>query len=151
MPTVHMLIGIPGSGKTTFGRKLQKELNIPIISTDATRNLHPTWKEDKIWPEVYRLCAELLSSKQDFIFDATNITPEVRKTFRERVKPTGVDYDIAAYYIKADWHECYKRITIRNTIPGERYFPLDLVEDYGRRLIPPSEDEGFIFIKEIDE
>ena len=151
MPTVHMLIGIPGSGKTTFGRKLQKELNCPIVSSDAVRNMHPTWKEDLIWPEIFRLCTEILASNSDLIFDATNITPEVRRRFRERVRPSNIEYDVAAYYIKADWQECYRRIEKRNTMPNERYFPLDKVIDYYHDLIPPTKEEGFIFIKEIEE
>lgn len=151
MSIVHMLVGIPGSGKTTYAKQLQAELNCRIISTDTIRNLHPTWNETLIWPEVYRLCAEIIANGEDLIYDATNVTPNVRKRFKDKLEPYHVNYDIGVYYFSTDWHVCYERIQQRNTMDGERYFPLDKVEDYGNMIIPPTDDEGFLFIKTISK
>ena len=34
-------------------------------------------------------------------------------------------------------------------MPGERYLPLEVVESYGKRVIKPTLDEGFVFIKTV--
>ena len=59
MAKVHLMIGIQGSGKSTFSNQLSKKENIMIVSTDRVRQANPDWPEENIWPEVYRLCAEL--------------------------------------------------------------------------------------------
>ena len=92
MALVHMMVGIPGSGKSTYSNKLHKEFGYPIVSTDVVRTLHPDWEESLIWPEVYRLCAEYLSNNQDIIYDATNITPKVRNRFCEEVNKIYAKY-----------------------------------------------------------
>ena len=86
LPTVYMLVGIPGSGKTSYAQKLAKEKVCPIISTDAIRNLHPDWDETLIWKLI--VSAEILSRGEDLIFDATNTTPNVRKRFKKNLNPT---------------------------------------------------------------
>ncbi|NLB11506.1 ATP-binding protein [bacterium] len=149
LPTVYMLVGIPGSGKTSYAQKLAKEKVCPIISTDAIRNLHPDWDETLIWPETYRICAEILSRGEDLIFDATNTTPNVRKRFKEKLEPYKLSYQIAAYFFPTPWEICYERIEKRNKMAGERYFPLDKVKSYADTIIAPSLDEGFIYIEEI--
>ena len=53
-----MLIGIPGSGKSTYSKKVlsSKLDNAILVSSDQTRNDNPELTEDEIWPEIYRLC-----------------------------------------------------------------------------------------------
>ena len=85
MAKVHLMIGIQGSGKSTFSNKLSNEKNIQIVSTDKVRSAHPDWKEELIWPEVYRVTASLIKNNQDVIFDATNITVKVRTRFLDNV------------------------------------------------------------------
>lgn len=145
-----MLVGIPGSGKTTYGRTLKEELKCLMISSDEVRNLHPTWDEVLIFPEVYRLIAIELEQGHDVIFDATNVTPKVRARLKEKLEPYHVDYKVGCYYFPTPWKECYKRIEKRNTIEGERFFPLDAVEGYATTIVAPTKDEGFIFVKTID-
>lgn len=149
MATVHMLIGIPGCGKTTFAKQLQKEINCEIVSTDIVRTLHNDWQEEAIWPEVYRLSYTILKSNKDMIFDATNITPKVRKRFIDNVKEYEVNFDVGAYYFTTPVNECIKRVNIRNDLPNERYLPIDVISSYGEKLIIPTIEEGFVFIKHI--
>ena len=89
MSTLHMLVGIQGSGKSTYAKKLSKEFNAPIISSDIIRNLHPDWEEALIFPEVYRLCSEYLKQGIDVIADSTSITPKVRARYIETITSSG--------------------------------------------------------------
>lgn len=150
MAIVYMMIGIPGLGKTTYARKISKEKGLPIISTDEVRNMHPNWEEAKIWPEVYRLCGEYLKAGQSIIFDATNITPAVRKRFIENVQTYYQNFDLYAYVMKASLNDCLTRVEKRNLDPNERYLPLDVIPSYYHKLIEPTYEEGFTKIKIIN-
>ena len=148
---VHLLIGIPGSGKTTYSKILQEELHCDVISSDKVRDNHPEMTEDKIWPEIYRLVSVDLKNNRDVIFDATNITPKVRRRFKDNVEALGVEVKWGAYYIMADEQECIERVKIRNTKEGERFLPIEVISSYFKSIIPPTMDEGFEFIKYIKD
>lgn len=144
MATVHMMIGVQGSGKSYYSKKINKEFGYPIISTDAIRMLHPDWEESLIWPEVYRLCAEYLSNGQDVIYDATNITPKVRNRFRDSVNVHFKDYNVKAYFFEVDLEVCIERVEKRNKIPGNLFLPTEVIASYKERMIEPLKEEGFI-------
>ena len=105
MATVHMLIGIPGSGKSTYCNNvlIKKYPNAVFIASDIVRNNNPTMKEEEIWPEIYRLCSTSLLNGLDIIYDATNITPKVRKRLVTSLEPYNVKYDMIAYYFPIDY------------------------------------------------
>ena len=148
MKTLHMLIGIPGSGKSTYTKEvLSKQIDDAIlVSSDETRNQNPDLNEDQIWPEIYRLCAKALSENHNLIFDATNITPKVRKRFFDEIEKRGIpfdSYDKIAYFFIADPQLCIERVTIRNQNPKERYLPLEVITNYFQNIIEPTKEEGF--------
>lgn len=152
MATIHLLIGIPGSGKSTYARKLSKEKNIEIVSTDLMRQKHPDWKEEMIWPAVYERCAVVLMSHQDVIFDATNITPKVRKRFVDNINlyyHSDEPYQIGAYYFDINPQICQNRVIKRNEDCNELYLPPEVPLSYAEKVIPPSFEENFVFIKTI--
>ncbi|MDD2492978.1 MAG: serine hydrolase [Bacilli bacterium] len=151
MSTLHMMIGIQGSGKTTYTKKLSEEFGAKIVSSDLVRTLHPDWSEEKIFPEVYRLCAEYLQSGMDVVADSTSITPRVRKRYVDAVKVYGVDFDLVAHYFTIPYEVCCQRVRQRNLNPQERYLPLPVIVSYLSRMVPPTLAEGFKEIKTIDQ
>ncbi len=144
---IHLLVGVPGSGKSTFSKDLRKELNCDVISTDTVRNENPDWDEPKVWNEVYRRAAEALKKNIDVIFDATNPTEKVRKRFIDEVSKHDAEVVMGAYFFDTPWEECQRRVIVRNTMPGERYLPPEVVESYGRSVTVPKLEEGFKFVK----
>ena len=151
MATVHMLVGIPGSGKSTFAQGLSKELSCSIVTTDGIRMEHPDWEERLVWPEVYRRLAVEILAGRDVIYDATSVTPNVRNRFFTRLyeQVEKGSFDVGAYFFPTPAEVCYKRIEKRNQDPNEHFFPLDKVESYASTMIPPTVEEGFVFVKEI--
>ena len=150
MAKVHLMIGIQGSGKSTFSSQLSKEYNIQIVSTDKVRQLHPDWKEELIWPEVYRLTAEIIKSGNDVIFDATNITVKVRDRFLtnvlvhfENCNANNLPFEYIAYLFKVDPQLCFERVSKRNNDPNELYLPPEVVFSYHERLVEPTFEEPF--------
>ncbi len=147
---VHMLIGIPGSGKSTFAKTLSATLKCDIASTDKVRKDNPKWKEEQVWPEVYRLCAEALKDGKDIIFDATNITPKVRERFVSEVEKYGVKMVMGAYYFNTSKEECFSRVVERNKLADSLFLPPEVVYSYGEKIVFPTLEEGFCFIKTIE-
>lgn len=146
MATLHMLVGIPGSGKSTYCRNYlsKKYPNAIVIASDIVRDNNPHLKEEDIWPEIYRLCGTALKRGEDIIYDATNITPNVRNRFFNKLaEHDAVDYRKIAYYFTTDTKICEKRVSIRNTLPNERFLPVDVVAGYGQKIIMPTLEEGF--------
>ena len=81
-----VITGLPGTGKTTLGRKLAKELNIPLISKDDIKELlfnDLGWK-DREWSKkigrasydiFYLITESILKAKKSLIIE-TNFDPE---------------------------------------------------------------------------
>ena len=53
MNTIHLMVGIQGSGKSTFSKKLSEQLNIIIASTDEVRKQNKGIDEQLVWPLAY--------------------------------------------------------------------------------------------------
>lgn len=150
MCTIHLMVGIQGSGKTTFAKQLAIEKKIQLISTDIIRETHPKTPEKDIWPLAYQLCAEELNQGRDVIFDATSITPGVRSRLKEEVQHYCNAFDIGCYFFLPDLAVCKERVLLRNLLQTEHHLPVEVVEQYYNRLIPPTIEEGFRFIKTMD-
>lgn len=151
MNTIHLMIGIQGSGKTTFSKRLSKSLNIEIVSTDLIRKEMSEILEEQVWSMVCQNCASKLAKGKDVIFDATNITPKVRTRLKENVKQIYPDFSIGCYFFDVNPSICVKRVEKRNTMMGELYLPTEVIYSYYHKTVPPTFDEGFIFIKIVNE
>lgn len=143
MAKLIMLIGIQGSGKTTYSKKLMEDYNAKVISTDRVRQTCIGIEEKDVFPTVYKLCAEEIKQKHNVILDATHITPKVRKRSFDALDQHGIQYEKVAVYLNTPVEECLRRVEIRNKDPKELFIPLEVIESYGKNLIPPSKEEGF--------
>lgn len=146
---IHMLVGIQGSGKSTYALELSKELNCEIVSTDSVRKMGVP--EQDVWKVVYQKCAEALNNNIDVIYDATNITPKVRQRLFDEIIKLQATPIVGVYYIDTDVKTCYERVKIRNTKEGELYLPEEVVYSYHSKLIIPTFEEDFVFIKTIKD
>lgn len=144
---VHMMIGIQGSGKTTFSNELAKSINAEIVSTDLVRIANPGISEDLVWPYVYKKVAECIKAEKEVIFDATSITPKVRKRFIDNVELHNVKCEIIAYFFDVDKNICAARVEKRNNDNTQINIPIEVIYSYSERLVPPTLEEGFIAIK----
>ena len=149
MAKLIMMIGIPGSGKTTYSKDLSKEYNAKVISSDKVRQTIVGIKENDVFPTVFKLCIEELKENRNVILDATHITPKVRKRTFDALDEFNVPYEKVAVYVDTPVDVCVRRVEKRNQDPNELFLPLEVIASYGNNIIPPSLSEGFIDIKVI--
>lgn len=151
MNTIHLMVGIQGSGKSTLSKKLSQELEIIISSTDEVRKQNVGIKEELVWPLAYEMCANELKKGKDVIFDATSITPKVRARLINNIKEYYDSFEVGCYFFQVNPEICKQRVSVRNTIEGELYLPVEVIDSYHERLVKPTLDEGFKFIKVVNE
>jgi len=97
--TVHMLSGIAGSGKDSFIKNCYP--NLPMISLDNIRRemgVSPTDKKGngRVYQEAKERCKVLMRERKDFVFNATNLTRDMRgkwlNLFHEYSGKVVIDY-----------------------------------------------------------
>ncbi len=148
---IYMLVGIQGSGKSTFAKKLSEEKKIGIISTDHVRKMNPGIEEKLVWPTVYKQIYVACRHGVDAIFDATSITKKVRKRFFDEVEYLGITPEVGVYNFVTPVDECVRRVEERNKNPNELFIPPEVVIKYAETKEEPTLDEGFVFIKTVKD
>ena len=143
MAKIIMLIGIPGSGKTTYSKELSNKYDAKVVSTDKVRQTFVGIDEKEVFPTDYRLCIEEIKEGKNVILDATHITPKVRKRSFDALDEYGVLYEKVAVFIDTSIEECARRVEQRNKNPNELFLPVEVVYSYGKNIIPPTKEEGF--------
>lgn len=141
MKNIHMMIGIPGSGKSTFASKLGKEKNYKIVSTDNIRK--DNISENDVWIKVYDNICNILKDNDDCIFDATNITKKVRDRFINNLQKKIREFNLYGYYMPTFYKECVKRVELRNKDKDSLYLPISVIYSYNKSIYPPTYEENF--------
>ena len=125
-PTMVIMIGIPGSGKSTFCD--EKFPGWRVISLDILRTRH---RED-------RLLADTVASRLSCVIDNTNVSRAERAKFIAAGKAAG--YRIVGYYLRSNLAECLKRNAQRT---GKARIPDAGVRGRAAQLELPGYTEGF--------
>jgi predicted kinase len=139
-----LLIGLPGSGKSTFARSL----NSRIISTDTIRAqlfgdaaIQGSWL--KVWLEVrsqfHHAASAIVSGEIEFaIYDATNAVRKQRRAAIALARKAGFTH-IIGVWINPPIEVCLERNRRRS-----RQVPEEVIDRMARRLYgaPPMREEG---------
>ena len=120
------MIGIPGSGKSTFCT--EKFPGWRVISLDILRTRH---REEQ-------LLADTVASRLPCVIDNTNVSRAERAKFITAGKAAG--YRIVGYYLRSNIDECLKRNALRT---GKARIPDAGVRGRAAQLERPGYAEGF--------
>jgi len=139
--TIHVLVGLPGSGKTTFYGACKAFQGAVRISLDDLRqqctgqDFVPGFEPwVKAWVDV--TVPYLLAHGQSVVLDATNISRAIREKSVRDAKAAGVH--AVCWLIDVPNIEAWRRNAERERFVGE-----DVFEGMAERFERPSAEEGF--------
>ncbi|WP_299488719.1 ATP-binding protein [Acaryochloris sp. IP29b_bin.137] len=147
----HFLVGIPGSGKTTFAHQLRELIpHSIVISPDQIREqlfgaeiIQGDWQE--ISQCISHQIGEAVQSKSSIIYDATNIRASWRRDFLEEYSTLRLKW--LCWHLSTPIKVCIHRNQSRS-----RNVPIDVIIQYAKYLneTPPTESEGFIRLVQVN-
>ena len=133
---VLLLSGLPGTGKDTWIRQNVQEL--PMISLDDIRrelSAAASGEQAKVIHTAQERARTLLRSKRPFVWNATNITPEIRAGQISLFERYGARVRIV--YLEAPW----ETELARNEGRREKV-PHSAIENLLAKTVPPMPDEA---------
>jgi predicted kinase len=150
MATLHLMVGLPCSGKTTLARQLEDKYSALRLTTDewhnrlfgqdATDKQHDARHvlfESLLW----EVASRVLTLGVDVILDFGFWGRSERDDFRSRAKSLGVDFKI--HYTYAPEEVLLKRLVERNAqVPdGVFQIPETSLKKWFLIFEPPSKEE----------
>ena len=150
MATLHLMVGLPCSGKTTYARQLAREVNallltldvwhLKLFGDDVGHDIHDE-RHESIEKLMWDVANHVLVMGGDVILDFGCWTRVERDDYRNRTKKLGANFKL--HYMDVPYSELYRRLEIRNCTPTKGVFviPKTEMDKYVTIFQPPTEDE----------
>ena len=138
MATLHLMVGLPCSGKTTFAQKLEREESalrltpdewqIPLFGQDAEQPEHDA-RHTLIETMLWNIASRALELGTSVILDFGFWAREEREDYRSRAKQLGASSEV--HFLDVTPDELMHRLAVRNSqfsqasfyIPEEKMKP----------------------------
>ena len=140
-PKLYMMVGIPGSGKSTYAKNhLQNEDTIIVNSDQIRAELFGDEKIQKnpkrVFAILYKRVRKLLLSGKNAVIDATNTSRKYRAITLASFKD--IDCEKIAILVETPLEMCYKFDKMR-----DRHVSKRVIDKFAREMEIPMLDEGF--------
>jgi predicted kinase len=158
-PTVHVICGFIGSGKTTFAKKLEQQTGavritkdewlIRLIGNDPTIDGFAEY-DHKICGLSRELAFYLVEKGVDVIIDEGFWARDERAEIRKQIVSLGAEHVL--YYLDTPLETIRERVSRRNVSPTEDSFMIsrELLDGYLSDWQPPDEDEGYVAVSAME-
>lgn len=150
MPTLHLMIGLPCSGKTTYAKALAEreralrftpdEWHLRLFGDDAESDAHDR-RHTEIERIMWDVASDALRLGVNVVLDFGLWAREERDDFKRRAAELGAECRL--HYMDVSRDELFRRLheRNRNPPPGAFVIPNEYMESYIRVFQPPGEDE----------
>ena len=141
-PTLVVMVGLPGSGKSTIAKQLAEDNpNTYIFSSDAYREKlcgdeNDQSNNDLVFRTLHKDLRESLLVGKNCIIDATNVTLKDRRRILDNIKDLAIEK--IAYFVDTPHDECWERDKARDRSVG-----FGVIHKFLRRFQFPQRFEGF--------
>ena len=150
MPTLHLMVGLPCAGKTTYAKKLEKEINALRLTPDEwhvrlfgqdVEDPDHNRRHDTIEDLLWDVAASVLGHGIDVILDFGFWKRIERDDYRSRAASLGASTRI--HYLNATEDVLLRRLDIRNDVagPGVAKIPRGTLIEWFSHFEPPGKDE----------
>lgn len=153
MPILYVLVGLPGSGKSTIVDSIIKKYNDTFVY--STDNLIEEWSAqmgwsynmgfqkyiDKATKEMNNMLVDALKNKNNIIWDQTNLAIKKRKSIISKVGP---EYKKVCVYIELSKNDLEEKILSErlNSRIGKN-IPENIISNMKASFSIPTLEEGF--------
>lgn len=141
LPELLFLVGIPGSGKTTYAKSLKG--NYVIHSSDDIREelfgenvSHSNEESAKVFQEMNKRVKQDLRDGKNVIYDATNLSKKKRKVFLSELR--NIQCHKTCVLVAAPYFVCVSNNVLRN-----RVVPEHTLKRMYMNFQPPHKSEGW--------
>jgi len=140
-PILSVMIGISGSGKSTYAQGLKTSLDSQLIETDDIReeltgNSEDQTRNREVFHIAKKRIKDILDQGKNAIIDATSVSVKSRKDWIDIGKESNAE--IRAYFIDTP----VDIAKIRNQ-KRKRKVPTEVIDRQASMLECPTKNEGF--------
>ena len=148
--TLHLMVGLPCSGKTTLARKLEQERSalrltpdewqIPLFGQDAQEPEHDA-RHSLIESMLWNIASRALDLGINVILDFGFWAREEREDFRSRAKQLGASSEV--HYLDVSEDELLRRLEERNLQASQESFVIsrEAMKSWIASFQKPTPDE----------
>lgn len=149
-PVAYILVGLPGSGKSTWIRQQMSDNNFTVVSTDDEIDKYAKSKGltySDVFQDYIKTATNVMNSNfrnaiangQNIIWDQTNLSKKKRRSIIQQLPKS---YKKIAVVFQVSNDELQRRLEKRAQDEG-KHIPTHIVDNMRKTFEMPTKEEGF--------